>query len=545
MGILKNDLIKIISETNGITVQDTIDLLLNDDEIKENQKSYCQILEFKKLLADFQNNLVPISVLLNHTFTEAFFNFFKCFPLTYHEDHIHLTGSLSSTFIYSKLKPLLEGDNRTTYEKKIKEIYGDSAIPIKDESDVDRLIRLKDGELFKTYLKILYLAKLVLNDRKAHRDAAYHMAFELYHKYNVGKIKLKFTLSRSTGISEEQIPGLENLTEEDVVLGLYDGFMDFKLEVPSFDFDLSPSFRKEPNFFDHENYKNKEEHFNHQVNVILDLIKKYPFLKDKMIEIDTVGDERELYRKKQFQEMKSGLRRLQYMGFKVRSHHGETWKVLRLGVQAVDNALNIWHIDTLEHGLSLGINPNYYFHHLYQRTIQINQKGLAIKENSNEYAEINDMDWKDPEVKEKLFQGKILTKNEQIKFLKTKFHTALEVEHYQHDVLNRMINKKVSLVALPSSNLKLTGCFPDYKDHPFSWWEKKGVQLGIGTDNYITLSTNYIQELIILLYSNPSTLKIMKLLMIATKETRRPFLSHLLWEMRKAQNCPTTMGTKI
>ena len=54
-----------------------------------------------------------------------------------------------------------------------------------------------------------------------------------------------------------------------------------------------------------------------------------------------------------------------------------------------------------------------------------------------------------------------------------KFHNAREIEHYQHDVLNRMINKKVSLVALPSSNLKLTGCFPDYKDHPFSWWEKK------------------------------------------------------------------------
>jgi len=107
------------------------------------------------------------------------------------------------------------------------------------------------------------------------------------------------------------------------------------------------------------------------------------------------------------------------------------------------------------------------------------------------------------------------------------------VEHYQHDVLNRMINKKVSLVALPSSNLKLTGCFPDYKDHPFSWWEEKGVQLSIGTDNYITLSTNYIQELLILLYSNPGSLKITKLLMVATKETRRPYISHLLWEMRK------------
>ena len=114
-----------------------------------------------------------------------------------------------------------------------------------------------------------------------------------------------------------------------------------------------------------------------------------------------------------------------------------------------------------------------------------------------------------------------------------KFHTAREIEHYQHDVLNRMINKKVSLVALPSSNLKLTGSFPDFKDHPFSWWEKKGVKLGIGTDNYVTLNTNFIQEMLILLFSEPENLKITKILMIATKEERRAYISHLLWEMRK------------
>ncbi|MGZ3807007.1 MAG: hypothetical protein ACXVCE_02900, partial [Bacteriovorax sp.] len=63
---------------------------------------------------------------------------------------------------------------------------------------------------------------------------------------------------------------------------------------------------------------------------------------------------------------------------------------------------------------------------------------------------------------------------------------------------------------------------------------------GIGTDNYITLSTNYIQELLILLYSNPTTLKIMKLLMVATKETRRPYMSHLLWEMRRTIHEPNS-----
>ncbi len=530
---IKLALIDIISETNGITINDTLELLSFYPTLKKNQTVEKSLAEFRKLLNGFQSNEVDISTLLGHPFSEAFFEFFKEFPLPYHEEHIHLTGSLSAEFIYPRLKKLLEGADKKIYEEKITQVYGQDSLPINSVEDVDKLIRLKDGELFKTYLKILYLPKLILTDKQTHVDAAYHMASELYNKYNVGKIRLKFTLSRSTGLADEQIPGLDKLTEDDVVLGLYEGFMKFKSEKPFFNFILSPSFRKEPTFFDQNNYESKQEHFEDQVISILDVIKKYPFLSDVLSEVDTVGDERELYRKKHFMEMKPGLRRLQFQGFRIRSHHGETWKILRLGVQAVDNALNIWHIDTLEHGLSLGINPNYYFHRLYQRIMDMNKAGISLKPESSEYAEIMDMEWRDEEIRDKIVQGLPLSEAENVKFLKTKFHTAREIEHYQHDVLNRMINKKVSLVALPSSNLKLTNCFPDYKDHPFSWWEKKGVQLGIGTDNYITLSTNYIQELLILLYSNPTTLKIMKLLMVATRETRRPYMSHLLWEMRK------------
>ncbi|MBY0416391.1 MAG: hypothetical protein K2Q18_19605 [Bdellovibrionales bacterium] len=530
---IKYTLIDIISETNGITVSDTLDLLLHHPDLKDNPSVEKSLSEFRKLIVGFHNNDVDISTLLSHPFSEAFFGFFKEFPLPYHEEHIHLTGSLSADFIFPRLKKLLDGPDSKLYEEKITQVYGKNSIPINSVEDVDRLIRLKEGEQFKTYLKILYLSKLILTTKEAHEAAAYHMASELYEKYNVGKIRLKFTLSRSTGISDEQIPGLENLTEDDVVLGLFSGFMKFKEEKPFFNFILSPSFRKESNFFDQEEYDSKKEHFEDQVISILEILKKYPFLKEVLSEVDTVGDERELYRKKHFYEMKSGLRRLQYQGFRIRSHHGETWKILRLGVQAVDNALNIWHIDTLEHGLSLGINPNYYFHRLYQRIMEMNQRQVALDPKSFEYAEIMDMEWQDEDIRDKIIDGVKLTQSETVKFLKAKFHTAREIEHYQHDVLNRMINKKVSLVALPSSNLKLTGAFPDYKDHPFSWWEKKGVQLGIGTDNYITLSTNYIQELLILLYSNPNSLKITKLLMVATKETRRPYISHLLWEMRK------------
>jgi adenosine deaminase len=530
---VKLALIDIISETNGLNLNDTLELMTFHPELKKNSLVEKSLNEFRKLMIGFQNNEVDITTILGHSFSQAFFEFFKDFPLPYHEEHIHLTGSLSAEFLYPRLIELLSGKDRELYEKKIIDVYGEDSLPINSVEDVDRLIRLKEGEQFKTYLKILYLAKLVLTSKEAHEAAAYHMANELYSRYNVGKIRLKFTLSRSTGLADEQIPGLESLTEEDVVLGLYAGFMKFKAKNPFFNFVLSPSFRKEPNFFDQENFDSKKEHFEDQVMSILDILQKHPHIKDVLNEVDTVGDERELYRKAHFFEMKSGLRRLQYQGFSIRSHHGETWKILRLGVQAVDNALNIWHIDTLEHGLSLGINPNYYFHRLYQRLIDLNQANIPLDTKSVEGQEILDMEWRDEDVKEKLLNGTLLTEEDKIVFLKTKFHTAREIEHYQHDVLNRMINKKVSLVALPSSNLKLTGCFPDYKDHPFSWWEKKGVQLSIGTDNYITLSTNYIQELLILLYSNPGSLKITKLLMVATKETRRPYISHLLWEMRK------------
>ncbi|OIQ16105.1 MAG: hypothetical protein BM556_15715 [Bacteriovorax sp. MedPE-SWde] len=531
---LELELTRIISETNGINLTDTLELLCHSETVKVMPNVEKGVHEFIKLLAGYRVNEVDIDTLLGHPLTDALSTFFRKFPLPFHEEHIHLTGSLSAEFIYPRLKILLEGPNKEIYEEQIKKVYGEDSIPITSVDDVDNLIRLKDGEQFKTYLRILFLPKLILTSRQAHEDAAYFMASDLYNNYNVGNIRLKFTLSRANKMDAEQIPGLGDVTEDDVVMGLYTGFKKFQKEVPEFDFILSPSFRKELNFFDSDNFDSKGAHFDHQVMSLLKLIERRPEILKNLQEVDTVGDEKELYRKTHFKELQPGLRRLQYHGLKIRSHHGETWKNLRRGIQSVDNAMNIWHIDTLEHGLSLGINPNYYFHRLYQRVMEANIKHQVILPNSAEWEELEDMKFHDPEIKAKLYQGIPLTEEERISFLKTKFHTAREIEHYQHDILNRMIHKNVSLVALPSSNLKLTGSFPDYKDHPFSWWEKKGVQLGVGTDNYITLSTNFIQEMLILLYSDPDKLKITKLIMITTKENRRPFISHLLWKMRKS-----------
>ena len=92
---------------------------------------------------------------------------------------------------------------------------------------------------------------------------------------------------------------------------------------------------------------------------------------------------------------------------------------------------------------------------------------------------------------------------------------------------------RLTLVSLPSSNKRLTGALADYKDHPFSWWEKKGLRLGVGTDNDVTLNTSFIREMLILLYTDALELKITKLLIVTTGESRRSYLSHLLWTMRK------------
>lgn len=532
---LARALTEIISETNGVSLSDTLELMANAESVRQKPVVQRLAVEFRNLLFQFQSDQVEIYTLLHHPVAKGLFAFFKAFPLPYRDEHTHLTGALSAEFIYPRIKALLDGPHKEIYEKKILAIYGPNSLPIRAVEDIERLLTLKDDERFSRYLSILMLAKLLMTSRQAHRDAAYHMASELYHRFNVGFIRLKFTYSRATADEAESVPGLESATEEDVVMGLYDGFMDFKKEVPAWNFVLSPSFRKEANFFDHVNYKSKREHFLAQCNSILALLDRHPELAPYLCEVDTVGNEQDLYRKSHFMDMKIGFRKLQYRGFRIRSHHGEVWRTLRKGIQAVDNAMNIWRIDTLEHGLALGINPNFYFHSLFQRVLKWNRHGEGIRSGTPEYNEITEMDWNEDQfpIRDKLVQGVQLSAEETRIFTKAKFHTAREVEIYQHDVLDRMIDKKVSLVSLPSSNQKLTNSVDDYKDHPFSWWEKKNVDLGIGTDNYVTLGTNFIQELLILLFTDPQGLKITKLLMVASGESRRAYISHLFWQMRK------------
>ncbi|HLD22252.1 MAG TPA: hypothetical protein VJB65_05125 [Patescibacteria group bacterium] len=532
---LTQQLAMIISETNGISLEDTLDLLSSKHLPHMSKEAIHAIDEFRTLLTKFTINQTEIEELLEHPVSHALYEFFRLFPLKYREEHTHLTGALSADFIYPRLKKLLASANGKRIRKQIEEVYGKKYASIRSKKDVNRLIRLAKKERFGRYLQILMLPKLILTSKEAHAAAAYHMANDMHTRYNIGHIRLKFMMSRKNSTHEsEMIPGIEHLTPEDVVLGLYEGFAAFQQKHPDFQFILSPIFRKEEEYFDSSRFATKQEDIEYQTNIMLKLIEKHPKLRPHLCEIDTVGDEKYFYRKQHFLKMKKAFRKLQFAGFKIRSHHGETWKTLRQGIQAVDNAMNIWHIDTLEHGLVLGVNPNYYFHSLYQRVLTWNAHGKQLVKETAEYNEIMDMEWNENEaVCNKLVAGKQLNQKEILQFTKVKFHTAREVEHYQHDVLNRMISKGVSLVALPSSNFRLTHVVPDYKDHPFSWWEKKGVQLGVGTDNYITLDTDYIKELLILLFMDPQYLKITKLLMVATGERRRPYISSVLWDMRK------------
>jgi len=531
---LLRQVIRTISETNGISLKDTLELMASSELKNENAFAYQQLEDYRHLLNKFATDQTDIHELLRHPVSNAFFDFFRLFPLKFREEHIHLTGALTADFIFPRLKKLLDGPNQEIYRRKITEVYGPSSWPIKSIEDVDKLIRLKENEGFSTYLRILYLPKLILIDRHAHAESSYHLASELYNRHNVGTVRLKFMLSRAASNSVDQIPGADDVTTEDVVLGLYDGFQKFKDEHPDFNFVLSPSFRKEKSFFDKSKFESRQQNFEALVNQLVQLLDRYPYLQRHVTDVDTVGNENDLYRKEHFHELQKGFRKLQYRGFKIRSHHGETFHTLKKGIQAVDNAMNIWHIDTLEHGLSLGINPNFYFHRLYQMVMEKNRAGKTITEKDPEFRELSELDWGIyAPVFAKLKAGQILSEQEHTFFVKAKFHTAREVETYQHDVLNRMIQKGVTLISLPSSNNKLTGQFEDYKDHPFSWWEKKGVQLGVGTDNYVTLNTDYIREMMIVLLTDPEALKITKLLMVTTGEDRRPFISHLLWKMRK------------
>jgi adenosine deaminase len=523
-------LINLIAITNGLTLHDTLELAKKSTLIQFSSEEVLQLENFQELMCTHFLRGGQINNLLDHPVVKSLRYFLKNFPTPFIEEHTHLTGSLAPEFLYPMVKEELQGPRQSYHSEQLKNIYGHVPL-IENHYDLHSLLTIKEDQFFDDYLKILYLPKIILTSRERHRQASYHMAKIHREKFNVGTLRLKFTLSRTSEPNDKR-PLWEQVSSEDVLLGLYEGFRDYQKEDPHFKFILSPSFRKEHTFYNAK-YKSKEEDFNAQVNELLKLLDKYPELEKHVTDVDTVGNERDLFRKEHFNIYKNGFSKLKFRGLFLRSHHGEVWHTLKRGIQAVDNAMNIWNIDTLEHGLSIGVNPNVYFQQFLERLIEKNRRGKNdfSAQDKNELLEINMAKY--PDLKQKLMNGIQINAQEEKILVKIKFHAAREIEHYQHDVLNRLISKKISLVSLPTSNRKLTEHISENKDHPFTWWEKKGVNLGIGSDNYVTLGTNYINELLLILLTDPYNLKITKLLMVATGEHRRPVISRLLWEMKE------------
>mgnify|MGYP000374426114 CR=1 FL=1 len=72
--------------------------------------------------------------------------------------HIHLgQGKWTLSDSKNQCELLRTPHESEPYKEKITEVYGEDSWPITSVEDVDKLIRLQDGEQFMTYLRILYL----------------------------------------------------------------------------------------------------------------------------------------------------------------------------------------------------------------------------------------------------------------------------------------------------------------------------------------------------------------------------------------------------
>jgi len=112
---------QLISETSGLALEDTLALAQQSPLIEEDPALARCVHEFRELLGGFRLNGVPIEKLFAHPVSHALAAFFRNFPIPFHDEHIHLTGSLDAEFVYPRLAPLLENP---VYQQKIRQVYG-------------------------------------------------------------------------------------------------------------------------------------------------------------------------------------------------------------------------------------------------------------------------------------------------------------------------------------------------------------------------------------------------------------------------------------
>lgn len=310
--------------------------------LKEQEEFKTLIEDFERLLEEFSRNEAVLKKLFKHQVGEGLREFLKRFPKGYLDAHAHLSGSLHSSFLLPKVLNILKGEEGEVFAQHIERVYGSGSSKIETEEDISKLLCCYDTLHFKDFLiKGLYLPKLIFIDKKTHVEAAEHVANTFYKNFNVKNLRLKFTLSRKTVDSFEQVPQSESVTFEDVLSGLFEGFKRFQRLHPDFQFTLSPSFRKEENFFDAKNFKSKQEYFEFLVDKLLEFLEKNPHLKENINEVDTVGDELYFYKEEHFLTLSRGIAKLKANGFKVRSHHGEVFFTLLEAVRAIGFAISL------------------------------------------------------------------------------------------------------------------------------------------------------------------------------------------------------------
>ena len=115
---LLNAVTEIISETNGISLLDTLDLLISSDLPEKSMEAFEAVLEFRQMVDHFRINKLSINALLEHSVSKALFEFLRLVPLKYKEEHTHLTGAVTAEFVFPRLMKLLSGPHKEIYEKK-------------------------------------------------------------------------------------------------------------------------------------------------------------------------------------------------------------------------------------------------------------------------------------------------------------------------------------------------------------------------------------------------------------------------------------------
>src|ERR1051325_4011228 len=98
----------LISETNGLSLEDTLALAEQSPQLDSDAELAHAIRDFHSLLGRFRVKAIPIETLLGHDVSRALAAFFRAFPIPFRDEHIHLTGSLAADFVYPRLAPLLE-----------------------------------------------------------------------------------------------------------------------------------------------------------------------------------------------------------------------------------------------------------------------------------------------------------------------------------------------------------------------------------------------------------------------------------------------------